>query len=79
MAHEKSLNSKFVEADDICHRLLREPALPLLYRAGCNLLLAFGNDNPVGFAKVSLNTVRRKLEQNMNSTHIEKIIVQNSG
>lgn len=52
-ARRKVLMAQFVEADDLCHQLLREPTLPLLYRAGCNLMLAYGDDNPVDFARVS--------------------------
>lgn len=51
-AHQRGWDSKFEEADEICYRLLREPTLPLLYRAGCNLFLSFGDDSPVEFAKV---------------------------
>lgn len=51
-AYRATEESRFAEADRICHDLLREPVLPLLYRAGCNLLLSFGDDNPVGFARV---------------------------
>lgn len=51
-AYRATVMSRFAEADDLCHQMLRDPVLPLLYRAGCNLFLSFGDDNPVGFAKV---------------------------
>lgn len=52
-ANRLSQSERFVEADDLCFRLLRRPTLPLLYRAGCNLLLSFGEDHPVEHAEVS--------------------------
>ncbi|KAJ9615391.1 hypothetical protein H2200_001466 [Cladophialophora chaetospira] len=42
---------RFFEADQICLQLLREPRLPLLYRAGCNRLFGMGSDNPVDCAE----------------------------
>lgn len=58
------------KADDLCFRLLREPTLPLAYRAGCNLLLCFGTDKPVEFGEVSSRNL--SLSRTLSHTDVHR-------